>query len=670
MIGLLVVLIIASPFVYWHFRRRAGARAGAQGLERNPSVDNIAGAETEAGILEAECASDRPNLVQGQVESDEDLKGALDPEQRDLLDLDTAPQFQQQRDKSTQQDIESHLPANRCGEVLPSDLAGSAELLPPAQLDESISIPVSEIVRDSEKPANGPEMLDLVVSGLAEEPVVDAVTATTIQDEYREADHAVPTAEIAEAAPVLAEELSPINGDAVNAQLSGFEPLDDGTRKTPPRYRPPVQRPPRQVTARPVDRETVREAVSGAVREIRIRLTFDRFGFCAITFLPGRTTELDDEVAVKLGGASLHLVAQEDWYQDLAFDDASGYLRQGFELKGLLSDQRRVRWLLKGRDVYVLAAHPRASGFVSAARLALGRSHVVLCIAELFDEVEAVLKEAGCEGYTKLDETLGLPPGWAGFRSVMPVKAIALDLGTSDTFFAIKPAADIEIEFEGGVRLRNSVWLAGYPPHIKLFGQTNAAMKVLIDGKEAHGTSEGSLIADGYSAPGQHSVYCEGLSRSRSYSIEEPPDSWEAWPAYQFGQAGICGPLVQLPHEAAARQAFAVPMSNPLLIGAEPGQIFRCSSRGVAVWKGFVPFDVVWALPAQPLICNKKTSRILQFADKPPMPRNTTTRPLAWCIAILDASRKGLRIENSSTGSIARWSEYKKTARSIWRGRR
>jgi hypothetical protein len=127
---------------------------------------------------------------------------------------------------------------------------------------------------------------------------------------------------------------------------------------------------------------------------------------------------------------------------------------------------------------------------------------------------------------------------------------------------------------------------------------------------------------------------------------------------------------VQLPPEASARQVFTVPMSNPLLIGAEPGQIFRCSSRGVAVWKGFVPFDVVWALPALPLICNKKTSRILQFANKPPMPCNTMTKPLAWSIAILDASRKGLRIENPSTGSIALWSQYKKTARSIWRRRR
>jgi hypothetical protein len=417
-----------------------------------------------------------------------------------------------------------------------------------------------------------------------------------------------------------------------------------------------------------VDRTTAHASSSEVTLEIRVRLTLDRFYFCNVTFLPGRTAELNDDVVVKLGTASLQLLAQEDWYQDLSFSETGRYLRDGFELKGVLSDQRRARWLLKGRDVYVLAFHPRANGFVSATRLLLGRSHVVLCVNNLVGEVETVLKEAGCQGYSKLDETHGLPDGWAGFRGVSPTNAIAVETGISDPFYAIKPASDIEIEFEAGVRLRNSVWLAGYPPKIKLFGQPGAGIKALIDGKEALPAEDGSLGVDGYGLPGSHSVYCGGVSRS--YSVEEPPDSWEAWPAYQFSEAKICGALVQLPPEEAGRQAFSVPMSNPLLIGAEPGQVFRCSARSVAVWRGFVPFDVAWALPALPLTCNKKTARILQFADKPLMPRRTVTRPFVWCSAILDASRKGLRIEGGSAESAERWSEYKKTARSIWRGLR
>jgi hypothetical protein len=52
------------------------------------------------------------------------------------------------------------------------------------------------------------------------------------------------------------------------------------------------------------------------------------------------------------------------------------------------------------------------------------------------------------------------------------------------------------------------------------------------------------------------------------------------------------------------------------------------------------------------------------------MPRRAGTRPFVWCSAILDASRKGLRIEGGSAESAERWSEYKKTARNIWRGLR
>jgi len=88
-------------------------------------------------------------------------------------------------------------------------------------------------------------------------------------------------------------------------------------------------------------------------------------------------------------------------------------------------------------------------------------------------------------------------------------------------------------------------------------------------------------------------------------------------------------------------------------------------------WKGYVPFDVVWALPAIPLICNKKTARILQFSDAPCIfSRDHREQYLGWCNAILDASRKGLQIEGEFPNSTAQWREYKKVARGIWRSKR
>jgi len=664
----LLAAAAASPFVYWLFRRRASDRADRQREDPSPTPGIIAD-ESGTATIEVEHGGDRSIPGELEVDAAEDARGTAETAHVDAVEDNTEPEILNDPDKATYPEVESQVPDNDNRESVALAVTEPAGQLLAAEVSQNTSVLLTKPSEEDGHTSAILELPDLSGPFLDEEILDNVVALPAVTDAQLHADR--PMAESIEVlAPFDTEQPLRPTGESGNAGRSetAERPSNGVAEKTLPRYRPPVQKPPRPAPTPPVDRTTARASSSEVTLEMRVRLTLDRFYFCNVTFLPGHTAELNDDVVVKLGTASLQLVAQEDWYQDLSFSETGRYLRDGFELTGVLSDQRRARWLLKGRDVYVLAFHPRANGFVSATRLLLGRSHVVLCVNNLVGEVEAVLKEAGCQGYSKLDETHGLPDGWAGFRSVSPTNAIAVETGISDPFYAIKPASDIEIEFEAGVRLRNSVWLAGYPPKIKLFGQPGAGTKALIDGKEALPAEDGSLVVDGYGLPGSHSVYCGGMSRS--YSVEEPPDSWEAWPAYQFGEAQICGALVQLPPEEAGRPAFTVPMSNPLLIGAEPGQVFRCSARSVAVWKGFVPFDVVWALPAQPLTCNKKTARILQFADKPLMPRRAGTRPLVWCIAILDASRKGLRIEGGSGESAERWSEYKKTARSIWRGRR
>lgn len=657
----------ASPFVYWLFRRRAGDRADRQREELSPTPGIIAD-ESGTGTIEVEHGGDRSTPRQLEVDAAQDAPRAPEAAQVDAVEVITEPDVLNEHDNATYPDAEAQVSGNDNHESVALAVAEPAGQLLSAEVSQNNSIP---LIKPSEVEGHKSAVLelpDLSGSVLDDEISSNPVAVPAVTDEGLQADR--PTVESIEVlAPFDTQEPRRPIGESGNAGPSKpAERPSNGAERTLPRYRPPVQKPSRPAPTPPVDRATARASSSEVTLEIRVRLTLDRFYFCNVTFLPGRTAELNDDVVVRLGTVSLQLVAQEDWYQDLSFSEIGRYLRDGFELKGVLSDRERARWLLKGRDVYVLAFHPRANGFVSTTRLLLGRSHVVLCVNNLVGGVETVLKAAGCQGYAKLDETHGLPDGWAGFRGVLPTNAIAVETGISDPFYAIKPASDIEIEFEAGVRLRNSVWLEGYPPKIKLFGQPGAGIKALIDGKEALISEDGSLVVDGYGLPGSHSVYCGGVSRS--YSVEEPPDSWETWPAYQFGEAKICGASVQLPPEEAGRPAFTVPMSNPLLIGAEPGQVFRCSARSVAVWRGFVPFDVVWALPAQPLTCNKKTARILQFGDKPLMPRRAGTRPLVWCNAILDASRKGLRIEGGSAESVERWSEYKKTARSIWKGRR
>lgn len=460
------------------------------------------------------------------------------------------------------------------------------------------------------------------------------------------------------------------NGSKATAVAEPEDEPSDSEQKPLPRYQPPGQKAPRAPNVRTPRQQAPPQASGAQDLDIRVHLTFDRSYFCSIGLLPERFRELEGDVDVTDGKSNLQLLAQEDWYEDLYYGDIGERLRRGVELKTRFPEGRQARWLLTGRDVYVLASHPRASAYVSTARLALGRADVVLCVAELVPQAEAILAAAGVRGYIRFDESHGAPRGWVGFRGVLPTVPLPLDLG-ADPFYALKPAPDIQIELEGGLRLRNSVYIAGYAPRIKLYGQHTETVKVLIDGSEAQRAAEGAFVSDGYDTPGPHTIYCEGLSCSGSYSIEEPPESWEPWPAYSVREADLCGPLVHPNSEVASQPLFSVPMSNPLLIGSEPGQVFLCPRRRSAHWKGFVPFEPVWALPAQPLICDKRTSRILQFHETPPAQVEARANyGTIWSTAILDAARKGLRIEGGSAAAGACWGEYKRIARNIRKGRR
>jgi hypothetical protein len=98
-------------------------------------------------------------------------------------------------------------------------------------------------------------------------------------------------------------------------------------------YQPPSQRSPRRTTTRSVGQSSTR-ATSDLALDVRVRLRFDRFNFCEIRLLPEHTAEMDNEVEVKTGGAALHLVAQEEWYEDLPFENIGDLLRRGMRSLG------------------------------------------------------------------------------------------------------------------------------------------------------------------------------------------------------------------------------------------------------------------------------------------------------------------------------------------------
>ena len=489
-------------------------------------------------------------------------------------------------------------------------------------------------------------------------------------------------------------------GHAPAPTASSVAPLPFGeapARRRVPQYRPPSgapsvpRQPPGAATKDGPEPDAKEEAARTArALPIEVRVLFDRGGCCRVTLLPKRRAGLPDECAVSSAhGGSLELVAlEEEWYQDVAPEDLATLLRAGTVWAHQATGQE---WTLAGREIFVLAAGTTHRGFVSCPRLTLGREHIVLCATTKLAQVEQALQKAGCTNQTVFREEDGTPSGWVlvgdmdksgRARGLFPTCAVLMMEG-SDILNVLRPLPEIEISLEGGVPLGYSSWLAGFPPLIRVLGDAQHIQKVLIDGKEATIAENAAFRAPGWDEPGTHQVWCSNVSRS--YSLVRLERSWQAWPAYVFPSAGgggdcvaICGPLVRplgtgdVLDVARNFERGSILQSNPILLGAVPGQVFiatpRRDVRGARCFAS-PPFEAVWALPAQPLHCDKATCRIFLVArsDASVAPDGSVTgRSVSqWCRLILDASRKGLSSEPAAAREL--WVQYKRFARNLWR---
>jgi len=427
---------------------------------------------------------------------------------------------------------------------------------------------------------------------------------------------------------------------------------------------------------------------------------FEKAGFCRVSLLPRRAAGMPDELAVKGSGDPPELLALQDkWYQDVVLPNLDRLLRDGIEWAGSLPKGRSARLSLSGRELYVLARHGELNGFVSAPRLILGEDHVVLCAAERLPEVRAAIALAGSPEPALLNSDNGVPAGWAGLRGVLPRTPIAPS-PDGDILDALRPLAEVKIALQGGIRIESQTWLSGFPPSIRLRGDTSTISVVRIDERDASLTPGGGYVVPGWDSPGEHSIWC--TSHSRTYAIRSVPEEWESWDAYTWSlgemsadgtqsRPAICGVLVRPPRLArSGSRAFVVAASNPILIGARPGEIEICRPRGdvrARLCVGFPWFEPVWAIPADALHCDKRTARVRLIG--PPQPvaecdQQASTRPGgrgarhrargwgadAWCTAIRTAGRKGLQTEPSRAEIADLWKTYKRYARGLRRGRR
>ncbi len=465
--------------------------------------------------------------------------------------------------------------------------------------------------------------------------------------------------------------------DEIGEELSEYIPEPESKPQSTPqprRYQPQTRgaagRRPR--TGKPRQEPTERSC------PIEVRLRSRTGGTFTVSLLPRRRNGMPEEVEVSGAGETpLTLSAfHEAWYQDVVPADAGTVLKTG---AAWYADrpEGRLQWMLSGRDLYALGPRDELSGFASVPRLVLGDQHMVLCTAEKRVQVLALLKECCGAEPDSIGPEDGLPEGWIGFRGVCPIRSLPAN-PLPDILDALRPAPDVQINLRGGIRLQYAQWLAGFPPSIRLTGAAaDAPLTVTIDGHTAVRDHDGNFTALDWDQPGEHLVACDALTRG--YSLVEPPDSWEAWPAHcQGGKLAVCGASTGIISHATVKSSVVIPSTNPLLLGQHPGQVYLCPVRadiGTGLCAGAPPFRPVWAVPAVPLKADKSTARILRLDWPAPLEASERASVSGasvrlWVQAILDCGRKGLRLAEESSEVKAIWRACRDQARSIWRTRR
>ena len=368
---------------------------------------------------------------------------------------------------------------------------------------------------------------------------------------------------------------------------------------------------------------------------------------------------------------------RDDCFTPIALAEVSEALAKGVRWVER-NDSPNWCWALGGRSLYVFAPGDGFgfSGFVSTEGLWLNDRHVVMLKSELRDKVSAALREAGCSIFDILDETSSnVPEGWLIFKDVSPTRPVPRR-EDDPIFNALCPLSNIKPDFVGGIRLERNTWLAGYPPRIGFTVEFPNGFAVMIDDILAQPASDGAFEVPGWDSEGEHRLWFG--DRAETYSLRTMEEGWSHWHAHDFGTgAAICG-AITLQADATLRRQIRVPASNPLLIGARPGEIFCCNARSDIRCESLlamVSFAPVWALPLDPAHVDKQSARILLL--HPSEPQNDVRVPTgnraanrklaAWSAAIREAGCKGLRLTQDDEQSKALWQKYRVVAKQLRR---
>jgi hypothetical protein len=416
---------------------------------------------------------------------------------------------------------------------------------------------------------------------------------------------------------------------------------------------------------------------------IRLQVIFGSGGIVkSLALILHRREGMPENLEIsKTNGSRLRITeSSEDSYESVPITEAE--LAEGIVFQAHEGTQR-WRWELSKRDIYVLAAGDAfgLSGFVTRRkdqRLWLNAHHVIVAKETYRNEVFLALDKAGCGTPEIYDHsTVGIPLGWILFRGVTPTKAVPM-LEERNILNVLCPSHEHEPQLVGGIRLQRNNWLLGFPPRIRFAGEIGDDFQVLIDNTPTTVAADGGFEAPGWDTEGEHRLWFGG--RAETYALCSMEEDWTSWPAHNGASGkGICGASVYGTTNARWQQ-FCIPVKNPLLIGARPGDIFRCRVPGNPQKKWMltsVPFTPVWALPAGEISPRSLVAAVLlEFAeplkacDRSLSKFKSTSAIRKWGFAIRRAHRFRLKLDVKSEEALALWLRYGLAAKKLRKQKR
>ena len=367
-----------------------------------------------------------------------------------------------------------------------------------------------------------------------------------------------------------------------------------------------------------------------------------------------RTPEgAEDEVAVDQGGVETWLGQLDDQLlEPLALSDASAAFGEPLLVTAVALP---VRWSRTSRDLHVLGPHPRVAGFASQPRVVIGQESMVICREGLAEAAREQILATGSADPIPI-EGPNVPEGWVCWRGVRPVRP-SLPVGGQSILDALDPLPAVSIEFSAGIQLSRAVWLEGHPPSIRILGLLSEGDPVFIDGRHASCDGDGDWTAQGWDAPGAHSIHHGG--KSASYAIEPGAGAWGWWSAWE-GATRLTGAL----SDADGREYF-YHAGFAALLGARPGQVcsFVISAFGIGVARP--DFEPVWLLTAASGM-RRGSASMIGSAPPPGAPVGSHAAVERWVRAVCSSGRaRAVQSEER-----AAWSGYVAAARSHRKRRR